>query len=187
MKFLLETAAKQQSPVQWVLPAVLLVLVIGIFILNYFKSKKANENMQQVINQLKVGDNVKTYSGFYGKIVEITETTDGKVAVLQTGTEGNYGYISIDMNAIYAIDEKKPVLLDAEGNVVDETKPAEVKDENAEPVKEEKTELVNEDKVETVNEDKVETQEEVEPVKEEKPKTKKSTKKSTKKAAKSEN
>lgn len=179
MKFLLETAAKQQSPVQWVLPAVLLVLVIGIFILNYFKSKKAKENMQQVINQLKVGDNVKTYSGFYGKIVEITETTDGKVAVLQTGTEGNYGYISIDMNAIYAIDEKKPVLLDAEGNVVDETKPAEVKEENVEPVKEEKTELVNEEKVET--------QEEVEPVKEEKPKTKKSTKKSTKKAAKSEN
>lgn len=179
MKFLLETAAKQQSPVQWVLPAVLLVLVIGIFILNYFKSKKAKENMQQVINQLKVGDNVKTYSGFYGKIVEITETTDGKVAVLQTGTESNYGYISIDMNAIYAIDEKKPVLLDAEGNVVDETKPAEVKEENVEPVKEEKTELVNEEKVET--------QEEVEPVKEEKPKTKKSTKKSTKKAAKSEN
>ena len=109
------------SLTQWILPAVLLVLVIGIFIMNYFRSKKNKENAENMVNNIKVGDKVKTYSGFYGEIVSITETTDGKVAVLRTGEEGHYGYLSIDMNAIYAIDEKKPVVLDENGNIIDET------------------------------------------------------------------
>ena len=106
---------------QWILPAVLLVLVVGIFVLNYFRSKKNKENMQNMVDNLKVGDNVKTYSGLYGKILEIVETTDGKVAVLETGSEKNRGIFSIDINAIYGIDEKKPVVYDENGNIVDET------------------------------------------------------------------
>lgn len=121
------TQAAGNGLTQWILPAVLLVLVIGIFIMNYFRSKKNKENAQNMVNNIKVGDKVKTYSGFYGEIVSITETTDGKVAVLRTGEEGNYGYLSIDMNAIYGIDEKKPVVLDENGNIVDETAPVEEK------------------------------------------------------------
>lgn len=116
MNFLCEEATT--SATQWILPAVLLVLVIGIFILNYFKSKKSQENMQNMVNSLKVGDNVKTYSGIYGKIIEIVETTDGKVAVLETGSENNKGIFSIDINAIYGIDEKKPVVYDVDGNII---------------------------------------------------------------------
>ncbi len=116
MLFLAEVA----NATQWILPAVLLVLVIGIFILNYFRSKKNQESMKNMVDGLKVGDNVKTYSGLYGKILEIVETTDGKVAVLETGSEKNKGIFSIDINAIYGIDEKKPVVYDADGNIVDE-------------------------------------------------------------------
>ncbi len=119
MNFLLDEAATTATnPMQWILPAVLLVLVIGIFILNYFRSKKAKDNMREVVSSLKVGDKVKTYSGFYGTIVEISETTDGRVAVLETGEGKNKSYISIDMNAIYAIDQKKPITFDENGNVV---------------------------------------------------------------------
>lgn len=170
MKFLLETASNSGAT-QWILPAVLLVLVIGIFILNYFRSKKSKENMQNMVNSIKVGDKVKTYSGFYGKIIEITETTDGKVAVLETGNEGNHGYLSIDMNAIYAIDEKQPVVLDANGNIIDPN----VNQETASQKEETK---VEEPKVEETEEVKVE----------EKPaekKPKKSTKNTTKNTAKS--
>ena len=129
MLFLAEVA----NATQWILPAVLLVLVIGIFILNYFRSKKNQESMKNMVDGLKVGDNVKTYSGLYGKILEIVETTDGKVAVLETGSEKNKGIFSIDINAIYGIDEKKPVVYDADGNIIDE----EAKTE--EPSKEEKS------------------------------------------------
>ena len=144
--------AEVTNATQWILPAVLLVLVIGIFVLNYFKSKKNRETMKDMVDSLKVGDHVKTYSGLYGKIIEIVETTDGKVAVLETGTEKNKGIFSIDINAIYGIDEKKPVVYDANGNVIDEEAKADEKSKNktekdsnvvAENV-EEKTETLNE-------------------------------------------
>ena len=155
------------SLTQWILPAVLIVLVIGIFILNYFRSKKNKENAENMVNNIKVGDKVKTYSGFYGEIVSITETTDGKVAVLRTGEEGHYGYLSIDMNAIYAIDEKKPVVLDENGNIIDET--AAVETATEEPVVEEVA--VEEPVVETPAE---------EPKPAKKPRAKKATKKEDK-------
>ena len=128
MKFLLDETPST-GITSWILPAVLLVLVIGIFVLNYFRSKKSREEMKNVINSIKVGDNVKTYSGFYGKVVEITETTDGKVATIQTGDEKHKSYISIDMNAIYSIDTKTPITLDADGNIIEvenKEEPAEV-------------------------------------------------------------
>lgn len=144
--------AEVTNATQWILPAVLLVLVIGIFVLNYFKSKKNRETMKDMVDSLKVGDHVKTYSGLYGKIIEIVETTDGKVAVLETGTEKNKGIFSIDINAIYGIDEKKPVVYDANGNIIDEDAKVDEKSKNktekdsnvvAEKV-EEKTETLNE-------------------------------------------
>lgn len=134
MNFLAAEAAANGNATQWILPAILLVLVIGIFLLNYFRSKKNQESMKNMVDSLKVGDNVKTYSGIYGKIIEIVETTDGKVAVLETGSEKNKGIFSIDINAIYGIDEKKPVVYDANGNVVSEEKPKE--GEKAEEIKE---------------------------------------------------
>lgn len=134
MNFLAAEAAANSNATQWILPAILLVLVIGIFLLNYFRSKKNQESMKNMVDSLKVGDSVKTYSGIYGKIIEIVETTDGKVAVLETGSEKNKGIFSIDINAIYGIDEKKPVVYDANGNVVSEEKPKE--GEKAEEIKE---------------------------------------------------
>ena len=134
MNFLAAEAAANSNATQWILPAILLVLIIGIFLLNYFRSKKNQESMKNMVDSLKVGDNVKTYSGIYGKIIEIVETTDGKVAVLETGSEKNKGIFSIDINAIYGIDEKKPVVYDANGNVVSEEEPKE--GEKAEEIKE---------------------------------------------------
>lgn len=134
MNFLAAEAAANSNATQWILPAVLLVLVIGIFLLNYFRSKKNQESMKNMVDGLKVGDNVKTYSGIYGKIIEIVETTDGKVAVLETGSEKNKGIFSIDINAIYGIDEKKPVVYDANGNVVSDEEPK--AEEKVEEIKE---------------------------------------------------
>lgn len=154
MKFLLEEASSGTGISQWILPAVLLVLIVGIFIMNYFRSKTNRENMQNMVNSIKVGDKVKTYSGFYGTIVEITETTDGKVAVLETGNDKSHGYISIDMNAIYAIDNKQPIVLDENGNIIDQEEKKEVENNQEikiENIEEEKTE----DKVEEKTEEKI--------------------------------
>ena len=196
MYFLLE--ANPEGIAQWILPIVLLVLVVGIFVLNYFRSKKSQESMKNMVDSLKVGDNVKTYSGLYGKIIEIVETTDGKVAILETGSEKNKGIFSIDINAIYGIDEKKPVVYDAEGNIVDpegeakegeasaEEKPAEQQPKEEKKKGRKKREAAAEpvvalEPVETVKEAEPEVEKEPEaaetPVSEEKPKAKKKSKK----------
>lgn len=191
MYFLLDS--NPDGITQWILPIVLLVLVVGIFILNYFRSKKSQESMKNMVDSLKVGDNVKTYSGLYGKIIEIVETTDGKVAILETGSEKNKGIFSIDINAIYGIDEKKPVVYDAEGNIVDpegeasaEEKPAEQQPKEEKKKGRKKREAAAEpvvaaEPVETAKEAEPEVEKEPEaaetPVSEEKPKAKKKSKK----------
>lgn len=191
MYFLLDS--NPDGITQWILPIVLLVLVVGIFILNYFRSKKSQESMKNMVDSLKVGDNVKTYSGLYGKIIEIVETTDGKVAILETGSEKNKGIFSIDINAIYGIDEKKPVVYDAEGNIVDpegeasaEEKPAEQQPKEEKKKGRKKKEAAAEsvvaaEPVETAKEAEPEVEKEPEaaeaPVAEEKPKAKKKSKK----------
>lgn len=195
MYFLLDS--NPDGITQWILPIVLLVLVVGIFVLNYFRSKKSQESMKNMVDSLKVGDNVKTYSGLYGKIIEIVETTDGKVAILETGSEKNKGIFSIDINAIYGIDEKKPVVYDAEGNIVDPEGEAKEGEASAEEKpeqqpKEEKKKgrkkreaaaepVVALEPVETAKEAEPEVEKEPEaaetPVAEEKPKAKKKSKK----------
>lgn len=195
MYFLLDS--NPDGITQWILPIVLLVLVVGIFVLNYFRSKKSQESMKNMVDSLKVGDNVKTYSGLYGKIIEIVETTDGKVAILETGSEKNKGIFSIDINAIYGIDEKKPVVYDAEGNIVDPEGEAKEGEASAEEKpeqqpKEEKKKgrkkreaaaepVVAAEPVETAKEAEPEVEKEPEaaetPVSEEKPKAKKKSKK----------
>lgn len=119
MKFLLDDPATTVNIPTWILPAVLLLLFIGIFIMNYFRSKKTQETMKNMVDSLKIGDNVKTYSGLYGKILEIIETTDGKVVVLETGSDRHKGIFSIDINAIYSIDAKQPVVYDKDGNIIE--------------------------------------------------------------------
>lgn len=172
MNFLAAEAAANSNATQWILPAVLLVLVIGIFLLNYFRSKKNQESMKNMVDGLKVGDNVKTYSGIYGKIIEIVETTDGKVAVLETGSEKNKGIFSIDINAIYGIDEKKPVVYDANGNVVSDEEPkAEEKvEENKEDLSDQtETEKPKKRGKKAKKEEPVVVEAQTEPLKEEQP------------------
>lgn len=172
MNFLAAEAAANSNATQWILPAVLLVLVIGIFLLNYFRSKKNQESMKNMVDSLKVGDNVKTYSGIYGKIIEIVETTDGKVAVLETGSEKNKGIFSIDINAIYGIDEKKPVVYDANGNVVSDEEPkAEEKvEENKEDLSDQmETEKPKKRGKKAKKEEPVVVETQTEPLKEEQP------------------
>lgn len=172
MNFLAAEAAANSNATQWILPAILLVLVIGIFLLNYFRSKKNQESMKNMVDGLKVGDNVKTYSGIYGKIIEIVETTDGKVAVLETGSEKNKGIFSIDINAIYGIDEKKPVVYDANGNVVSDEEPkAEEKvEENKEDLSDQtETEKPKKRGKKAKKEEPVVVEAQTEPLKEEQP------------------
>lgn len=97
---------------------ILIVLLIGLMIFSTIRRRKYDGQVQNLLDNLKVGDHVKTYSGFYGKIVSIRQTTDGKVVLIEMGEGNKKGYIEADINAIMGIDRKEDVVLDADGNVV---------------------------------------------------------------------
>lgn len=61
---------------------------------------------------------IKTYYGLYGKVLKVTETTDGKILLIETGEDKKVSYQSVHINAIYAIDEKQEVTLDENGNPI---------------------------------------------------------------------
>ncbi len=98
---------------------VILVALIALYIVSIVRRKKDMGQAQQMLNELKPGTKVKTYTGFYGTIDSIRETTDGKVVMLKIGEEGGkIGYIEIDANAIYGVDTKTDVVYDKDGNVI---------------------------------------------------------------------
>ena len=116
----------------WILLGLLVVLVV-MWVFSFMRRKKFNEQTVQMLNDLKPGDKIKTYSGIYGTVVSIRETTDGKVITIETGDEKHKSYTSIDANAIYCLDKKEDVVYDKDGNIIEpkseETNTVEIKDD----------------------------------------------------------
>ena len=138
------------------------LLLVGFFFYSSFKRKKDTEAAQKAINELKIGDKIITTNYMFGTIKGITETTLGKVFLIESGEGKNVSYFNISANAIWGLDTKEDVVLDAEGNPLqtpEDMKKAKEKllketEEKTEPVVEEKTEVVEEKKEEVKTEEK---------------------------------
>lgn len=122
---------------------IILLAGFGLIMVYYFlKNRKFQQTENDFQSSLKVGDKVKTYSGFYGVVEKIINTTDGKVVTLKLGENA---YIDVDIRALMGIDQKQevkeePVAPKAEENQevkAEEEKPAEVAEQ---PVEAEKLE-----------------------------------------------
>lgn len=164
----------------YMLLIVLVVIIVGFLLLSLSRRKKEENYRNDLISKIVPGARVKTYSGLYGKVVSITDTTDGKILLVETGEGDKVSYQTLHINAVFALDTKKELVFDENGNditfadaeeTVEEVEYVEVEEEE-EP---EEVEIVE---VEEVDEEAVE--EVVEEV--QKPKT---TKKSTSSAKKS--
>src|SRR5574344_375871 len=90
----------------YILLIVIFVVFAGYIILSFVRNKKFQESESQFQNSLKVGDRVKTYSGFYGSVAKLTNTTDGLVVTLKLG-EGSL--IDVDVRALMGLDTKTEV------------------------------------------------------------------------------
>ena len=172
-----EAAAEtpQNNTMNIILLVVMGVLLVAYFFYSSYKRKKDYSEAQKAIDELKVGDKIVTTSGMFGTIKGITETTFGKVFLIESGEGKNVSYFNIGANAIWGLDTKEEVVLDEEGNPL----------QTPEDLKKAKEELLkNVDKKEEKVEETEKTEEnaeKVEEVKEEKPKK---TRKTTKKAEK---
>lgn len=100
-----------------ILLGLLVVLIIAWPILTFNRNKKEQEKQKQLISSLKKGEYVLTYSGIFGKILEIKEKEVGKFVVIETG-ETHKNCVTVSENAIYMIVNNNPKVFDMEGNVV---------------------------------------------------------------------
>lgn len=125
-----------------ILLALFAVLLVAWPILTVNRNKKEHEKQMQLISSLKKGEYVLTYSGIFGKILEILEKEIGRLIVIETG-EKHKNCVTVSENAIYMIVNNNPKVYDMEGNVV-KTEP------KAEEVKE--SEVVEEPQLEILEE-----------------------------------
>ena len=113
-----------------VLLVVLVLLLILYPVMMMRRNKKEQEKQKMLIESLKVGEYVLTYSGVFGKITEVVEKEIGKFIVIETG-EKKKNYVTVSENAIYSVVNNNPKLYDENGEVVTaakEEKEAEEKD-----------------------------------------------------------
>ncbi|MDY6367133.1 MAG: preprotein translocase subunit YajC [Clostridia bacterium] len=121
--FNLLAEAQQSSWLTWVILGVLLVGIIGMFVWQSISGKKKQKEAQEMMDNLKIGDRIKTIGGVCGFLVEVNKSEN--TIVIETGSENNKCYIKFDKGAIYQTGPANP------------DKP-EVKEETAETLAEEK-------------------------------------------------
>ena len=78
---------------------VIIVAMIGLLIWQTISGKKKQKEAQNMVNQLKPGDRVKTIGGVCGFVVEINNAEN--TFVLETGTDELKSYVKFDKGAIY--------------------------------------------------------------------------------------
>ena len=100
---------------------VIIVAMIGLLVWQTISGKKKQKEAQEMLNQLKIGDRVKTIGGVCGFVAEINDAEN--TFVLETGTEDKKSFVKFDKGAIY---QTAP----AQGSAVaQEETPAEVSEE----------------------------------------------------------
>jgi len=127
--------------IEFILIAILLVLLVALFVMSYMKKRKFNAEMGQLREELKNGDKVMTDSGIVGEVVDSYEEDEYKYFVLKSGKGNNTGFFTVHANAIYYVfgkeqkkEEKKVVVV------------APKKEEAKEEIKAEQTENKEENK-----------------------------------------
>ena len=121
------TGKPQNTTMITVVFIVIIVAMIGLLVWQTISGKKKQKEAQNMLNQLKKGDRVKTIGGVCGFVVEINDAEN--TFVLETGTDDNKSYVKFDKGAIY---QTAP----AQGSAV----AAEESAKKEEPVSEEKSE-----------------------------------------------
>ena len=102
---------------------ILVVAIIGLFVWSSYSNKKKQKEAQSMVNNIKIGDRIKTIGGVCGFLVEINN--DENTIVIETGTDDKKSYVKFDKAAIYQTGPANPAA------------PVEKKEEKVEEKKEE--------------------------------------------------
>ena len=140
---LAEAAAETQkpkttSPWTYVFFGIIVLAIIGLFVWQSFSNKKQKQEAQNMLDNLKKGDRVKTIGGICGFVYEINN--EENTFVLETGSEDKKSYVKLDKGAIYQTAPKEGAVVAAENaekaKAEEEKKAEEAKVETAQVVEE---------------------------------------------------
>lgn len=110
---------------QYGLLIVLIIALVVLMLISFNRRKKEDTYRNDLEQKIVPGAMVKTYYGLYGKVLKVTETTDGKIVLIETGEDKKVSYQSVHIRAIYALDEKQNVTLDENGNPINQNEKSE--------------------------------------------------------------
>lgn len=85
--------------------AILLFLVV-LMVLGYMRRRKFNTQVQELRNNIKVGDKVMTDTGVVGEIIDISTEGEYKYFTIKSGTDKNFGFVKVHSNAVYYVFDK---------------------------------------------------------------------------------
>lgn len=129
----------------WVILGVLLVGIIGMFVWQSISGKKKQKEAQEMMDNLKIGDRIKTIGGVCGFLVEVNKAEN--TIVIETGNENNKSYVKFDKAAIYQTGPANPDKPEVKEEVKEEAATEEEK-----PVKKAKKADKEEESVEQTDE-----------------------------------
>lgn len=118
----------------WII-LVLIVFAIALLVPPYLRQRKEMNARNELNSSIKKGTKIITTAGVYGTVESMEETTDGKVVTIVTGTSKNPTTMTIHINAIGGIDNKKAVVADEKEVVAEKEEVAEEVQEVKEEVK----------------------------------------------------
>lgn len=154
---------------------VLIVMVVAMLVLPSITNRRRMKEYNQMLDQLRVGDEVRTIGGVVGRVTKINTKGELKTFVLETGAKGAKTTMEFDMAAVGTV--LKSTYVDPALTKAKKEEKAEVKEEKEE-VKEEAIETSEDVQAEEVKADEVK---EEKPVQKKTAAKKSTTKKTTKK------
>ena len=120
---------------QWWIYVVLIVLVVLMLVLPSITNRRRMKEYNQMLDQLRVGDKVRTIGGVIGRVTKISTKGDVKSFTLETGAKGSKTTMEFDMAAVGTVLESTYV-----PPVVEEEKKADKKEKEEVKADETKTE-----------------------------------------------
>ena len=89
-----------------VLMLAILVFLVVLMVLGYAKRRKFNAQLQDLRDNIKVGDKIMTDTGVVGEIVDVSTEGEYKYFTIKTGTDTQFGFIKVHSNAVYYVFDK---------------------------------------------------------------------------------
>jgi len=121
-------ATFQEFISRWGIMIILIAFAIGVTIISNISQKKRQKKTNDLLNELQVGDQIKTVGGIIGIITSFNDPKNQ--IIIKTGDNEHPTYIAIDKMAVYAVEENSKAGKSSENRPTKEDKEKQQKEAN---------------------------------------------------------